>query len=234
MFTHEFNVYETLSRLDNLLEDGNEEPSPMNRSEYVILTNKLVHGAVELLSHLAMHDVLAFETATSYVVISPRRITAATTDAGGGFPDEIAAIELPAHLVPYGAILAAINTWSVGTVETVADLGVLAGLLQRFLAAASGSVEESTIYAEWTRQATRVCPQILPALQKLDAAGLLRIVDLRIPSSYIPRTVSVSSDGTALEVSIVTESPKRPSPSRRRPAKKTHPRRSHQRKTSDA
>jgi hypothetical protein len=220
VFTHQFNVYETLSRLDNLLEDGHEDPSPMDRAEYVVLTNKLVHGAVELLSHLAMHDVLAFETATSYDVISPRRINAATTDAGGGFSDEIAAIELPAHLVPYGAILEAMKTWSVGTVETVADLGVLAGLLQRFLAAASDSAEESAIHEEWTRQAKRVCPQVLPALQKLDAAGLLRIVDLRIPNKYIPRTVTVSSDGSALEVSIVTEPAKRALPSGRLPAKK--------------
>jgi hypothetical protein len=224
MFTHEFNVYETLSRLDALLEDGHEDPSPMDRAEYVILTNKLVHGAVELLNHLAMHDVLAFETATSYDVISPRRITAATTDAGGGFSDEIAAIELPAHLVPYGAILEAMKTWNVGTVETVADLGVLACLQQRLLAAVTDSVEKAAIHDEWERQAARVSVNVLPALQQLDAAGLLRISDLRNQKSHIPLMVSISSDRTALELAILTKPERNALPSAKTPAQKTGPR----------
>ncbi|MBC5798622.1 MAG: hypothetical protein GIW94_01375 [Candidatus Eremiobacteraeota bacterium] len=34
MFTHDFNVYETLNKLDSLLESGHDDPSPMDKAEY--------------------------------------------------------------------------------------------------------------------------------------------------------------------------------------------------------
>ena len=42
MFKHDFNVYETLAKLDALLETGHDDPSPMDRAEYTVLTNTLV------------------------------------------------------------------------------------------------------------------------------------------------------------------------------------------------
>jgi len=63
---HEFNVYDTLERLDALLETGHDDPSPMDVAEYKVLTNKLVRGTRELLVHLALHDVLALESADAH------------------------------------------------------------------------------------------------------------------------------------------------------------------------
>lgn len=211
MFTHDFNVYETLAKLDGLLECGHDNPSPMDRAEYKILTNSLVRGAEELLSHLAMHDVLAFETADSYEAIVSRQISTATTDNHGAFSDELVTINLPSHLVPYGAIVESMKTWNVGTIETVADLSVLAGLWARYLQAEPNSEEESAVFEEWARQAERVGKQCLPAVQQLDAAGLLRVKDLRTDNTY-PLNVA-RFNGLDIELTFTTKHeapPKRP------------------------
>jgi len=220
MFSHNFNVYETLAKLDGLLESGHDNPSPMDRAEYKILTNSLVRGAEELLGHLAMHDVLAFETADSYEAIVARQVSTATTDSDGAFSDEIVTISLPSHLVPYGAIVESMKTWNVGTIETVADLSVLARLWARYLNAESDSEEESAIFDEWAKQAERVGKQCLPAVQQLDAAGLLRVKDLRTDSTY-PLNIA-SFNGVDIELAITTKN--ETSHSTRRPkfrAKKT-------------
>ena len=200
MFTHDFNVYETLAKLDGLLESGHDDPSPMDRAEYKVLTNTLVRGAAELLSHLAMHDVLALETAESFEPIVPRQVSTAATDTDGGFSDEIVTINLPAHLVPYGAIIESMKTWNVGTIETVADLTVLAALFRRYVDAETNSDEEAAIYGEWVRHAKRVCARVLPSLQLLDAAGLLRIMDIRKEKSLMPRVVRMADNGASIEI----------------------------------
>ncbi len=225
MFRHEFNVYETLIQLDNLLENGHDDPSPMDRAEYTILTNKLVHGAVELLRHLAMHDVLTFETAESFELIKHRHISAASTHTDGGFSDELVAIQLPPHLLPYGAILEAMKTWNVGTVETTADLVVLAQLWRDYLAADVDSPEESAIYDQWAGQADRVSGTVLRALQQIHASGLLRIVDLRTENSYPPRLTRIGAHATKLEVAILTEPEEAATSAPARRKKKTQPRR---------
>jgi hypothetical protein len=203
MFTHDFNVYETLSKLDGLLESGHDDPSPMDRAEYKVLTNVLVRGAEELLGHLALHDVLAFETADSYEPIVARQVSTATTDSDGAFSDEIVTINLPSHLVPYGAIVESMKTWNVGNVEIVADLSVLARLWARYLNTESDSEEETAIFDEWAKQAERVAEQCLPAVQRLDAAGLLRITDLRTDNTYALKLARFN--GVDIEISIATK-----------------------------
>ncbi len=203
MFTHDFNVYETLTKLDGLLESGHDDPSPMDRAEYKVLTNVLVRGAEELLGHLALHDVLAFETADSYEPIVARQVSTATTDSDGAFSDEIVTINLPSHLVPYGAVVESMKTWNIGTVETVADLSVLARLWARYLSAESSSEEETKIFDEWAEQAERVAQRCLPAVQRLDAAGLLRVKDLRTDNSYAIKLTRFN--GVDIEISIATE-----------------------------
>jgi len=212
MFTHDFNVYETLAKLDGLLESGHDDPSPMDRAEYKVLTNALVRGAAELLNHLALHDVLALETADSFEPIVARQVSTAAIDTDRGFSDEIVTINLPAHLLPYGAIIESMKTWNVGTIETVADLSVLARLWARYLDAETGSDEETAIFDEWWRQAERVSPQCLPAVQQLDAAGLLRVRDLRTDVTYVPTVVRLN-DLVKNELCIATE-PVSPSPRR--------------------
>jgi hypothetical protein len=204
MFTHDFNVYETLAKLDGLLEAGHDDPSPMDRAEYTILTNSLVQGAAELLRHLAAHDVLAFETAESFEEITSRQVSTAATTSDGGFSDEIVTIALPAHLVPYGAILESMRTWNVGTIETAADLAVASLLWTRYLAAEVDTEEEQAIFDEWWQQAERLSEQCLPAVQRLDAAGLLRVQDLRTKKTY-PLQVARLSDSAGIELSITTE-----------------------------
>ncbi len=220
MYTHEFNVYETLAKLDALLETGHESPSPMDRAEYKVLTNILVRGASELIRHLALHDVLAFETAETIEPIVSRQVNTATTDSDGGFSDEIVTIDLPSHLVPYGAISEVMKTWNVGTIETVADLSVLARLWARYLAAANGSEQESTIFDEWYRQAERVTPRCLSAVQLLHAAGLLEISDLRTGQDCILEVAS--SDDVRIVLHINTRPDVRTAlPSKKSSTKKT-------------
>lgn len=201
MLSHDFNVYETLEQLDALLENGHDGPSPLDVGETSILTNKLVHGAVELLHHLAMHNVLRFETPDSYELITPSRISRASTEADTGFVEETVLIELPAHLVPYAGISDAMKTWNLGAVETVADLTILAALSRRYVNAESNSDAEAEIYEEWARQAEHVSARVLPSIQLLDAAGLLHIVNLRKNTSSVPRVVRVADDGVGIEIS---------------------------------
>jgi hypothetical protein len=224
MFVHDFNVYETLSKLDGLLESGHDDdPSPMDRAEYKVLTSTLVRGAVELLGHLALHDVLALETAEELEPVDHRQVSTKATDSDGGFTDEVVTITLPAHLVPYGAIVESMKTWNVGTIETLADLCVLARLWDRYLKSNVGSNEETAILAEWQQRAERVGQGCLPALQQLDAAGILGIKDLRTDKWYRPEVVR--HDGT-LEICIATEaelarsSAAKKTPSRKRSVQK--------------
>lgn len=224
MFTHEFNVYETLAKLDSLLESGHDDPSPMDRAEYKVLTSTLVRGASELLGHLALHDVLALETAESFEVITPRQVSTSATDVDGGFTDEIVTISLPAHLVPYGAIIESMKTWNVGCLDIVADLSVLARLWGRYLQSESESEEEAAVLAEWQRNRDRVAPTCLPAMQQLDAAGLLAVRDLRTDKWYRSRVVRYDGE---LEVCIKTSPDQAPqsaatkkTSNRKRPASK--------------
>lgn len=203
MFTHDFNVYETLAKLDGLLESGHDDPSRMDRAEYRVLTNTLVQGTAELLRHFAMHDVLALETAESLEPITLRQVSTATTDSDGGFSDEVVTINIPPHLVPYGAIVETMKTWNVGTIETLADLCVLASLWTRFLQAKSDSNTETDTYEEWVRQADRIGKQCLPAVQQLDAAGLLEVKDVRTGRTY-PVDLARIADGVQIELSITT------------------------------
>jgi hypothetical protein len=167
-----------------------------------------------------LHDVLALETAESFEPIVARQVSTTAIDSDGGFSDEIVTIALPAHLLPYGAIIESMKTWNVGTIETVADLSVLARLWARYLEAEIDSDEETAIYGEWSRQAERVSPQCLPAVQQLDAAGLLRVRDLRTDVLHIPTVVRLN-DLMKNEICITTE-PDAPIPTRRlkAPAKK--------------
>jgi hypothetical protein len=215
MTAHVFNVYDTLAKLDALLESGHDKPSPMDLAEYKVLANTLVEGAAELLGHLAQHDVLTLETAESYEPIVARQISTAASDDDGGFSDEIVTIGLPAHLVPYGAVIDAMKAWNVGTIETVADLSVLARLWSRYLEAETNSEEESAILAEWQQQAERVSRQCLPAVQQLDAAGLLRIKDLRAGKTYPPQMARLAGSSIELSISTALE------PSSRRAPKKS-------------
>ena len=214
MFTHDFNVYETLAKLDGLLESGHDNPSPMDRAEYRVLTSTLVRGAAELLGHLALHDVLTLETAETLEPITARQVSTTATDSDGGFTDEIVTINLPAHLVPYGAIVESMKTWNVGTIETLADLCVLARLWHRYLKADVDSDEETAIFAEWQQQALRVGQGCLPAVQQLDAAGILGVKDLRTDKWYRPKVVHCDD---ILEICIATEA----EPARPAAAKKT-------------
>lgn len=225
MFTHDFNVYETLNKLDSLLESGHDDPTPMDRAEYKVLSNALVQGTAELLRHLAMHDALAFKTAESLAPIITSHVSTEEIENAGGFSDEIVALSLPAHLVPYGAIIEGMKTWNVATIETVADLAVLARLWSRYLAAEIDSAEESAIFDEWARQAGRVSKGVLTALQRLDAAGLLRVVDLRTSKCYLPELAALADNERALQLSIVTEPEEAVPRTRLRSPKKTPARR---------
>ncbi len=123
---------------------------------------------------------------------------------------------MPAHLVPYGSIIESMKTWNVGTIETVADLSVLARLWMKYLRAEAGSVEEVAVFNEWARNAERVSVRCLPALQQLEAAGLLRMNDLRTGKNY-PLTV-VAVESGIIELSIETEA--EPSLVRKRSSRK--------------
>jgi hypothetical protein len=184
----------------------------MDKTEYTLLTNRLVQGTVELLKHLALHDVLVFETPDEVVPVMERHIYAVATDVDSGFSDELAAIELPAHLVPYGAIIEAMRDWNVGTVETVADLAVLSGLWNRYLAAKRDSESETATFQEWARQAERVGPAILRAMQLVDAAGMVHVHDARTGVTYAPAVTRIPDDGVSIELVVESEPPARTRP----------------------
>lgn len=205
MFNHDLNVYDILASIDSLLENGQEDSASMDRAESVLLTNKLVDGAVELLRHLAIHNVLRFETAESYELISYTDIVSASMDDDDAFAQETVVIELPPNVVPYGSVQETLKTWNLGKVETVADLTVLASLWQRYLAAESNSPEESAIYSEWVRQAFRIREAVLPAVQLLDSAGLLRVADVRTEKSYSPFLTTLGVEVPDLEISIASD-----------------------------
>jgi hypothetical protein len=223
MFTHEYNVYEIIAKLDSLLESSCDDASPMSQAELRVLTSSLVRAAIELLTHLAMHDVLALESVDSYEPIMPKHISSATVNRDGPFSDEIVSIDVPTQLVPYGAILESVKSWNVGTVETVADLSVMAQLWARYLIAAPDSNEESATFAEWSTHAQRLAKQCLPAVQRLDAAGILRVKDLRTDLTYA-LTVA-RSNGLDIELSIATD-PEAPVARRKAPTRKRSTRKS--------
>jgi hypothetical protein len=219
MSTHEFNVYETLETLDSLLESGHTEPSPMDRAEYQILTNKLVQGALELLRHLALHDVLVLESADALHPVSTRQVNSVSTDRDGAFSDEVVAIDLPSELVPYGAIIESMKTWNLGTVETVADLTTTARLYEKYLAADVDSDMESLAFQEWCCYGGRIAEKAMPAVALLEAAGLLRVVDLRTHQNY-PPLVSVSETSVGLQMTIESDPDVREQSRSRSPRKK--------------
>jgi hypothetical protein len=231
MYTHEYDVYETLGKLDALLETGqHKDPTPMDKTEYKLLTNRLVQGTVELLRHLALHDVLVFETADDIEPVSDRHISAIATDVDGGYSDELVALELPTHLVPYGAIIEAMREWNVGTVETVADLAVLAGLWNRYLMAEADTETETTTFHEWARQAERVGPAILRAIQLADAAGMLHVNDARTGTVYGPAAARIPDDGVSIELVFESEPDSPPARTRTAAIRKTTSRKKARRK----
>lgn len=208
----------TLAKLDDLLESGHNDPSPMDKAEYQVHTNKLVQGTVELLRHLAMHDVLALETAESIELIKDRQVSALAIDANGAFSDEIVGIGLPPHLVPYGAIVETLKSWNIGTIETTADLAVLARTWQEYLDA-DETLEDSVLHA-WAGRASEVARQVLPSVERIVASGLLEVKDARTGAVMHPAAATFEET----ELSIILHVRSKPVPvsrSRPRSTKKT-------------
>ena len=170
-----------------------------------MLTDTLVDAAAELLNHLAMHNVLAFETSESYERIKPRQVSTAGTNSNDDLPDRIVTIDLPPHLVPYGAILESMKAWNIGTVETVADLSVLANLWARSMN--SEGTQRANLSEEWYLRACEISPKCVASIEKLDAACLLHVTDSRTGGTYVIDRVKLNDSVFDLEITTKAELP---------------------------
>jgi hypothetical protein len=199
-----FNVYETFDRIHKLLGNSEdpEDASAMDRAEYQLQHNNLVEGLVELLQHAAKHKVLSLDIGDYDHDLEPGEIGVYRDEDDEPAANHTVAIRVPDEFVPDDdAISEAIDAFNLPTVETSADLALAAMAHMRFVSNDVGELDER-LFDAWASVADRILPRIVPSVQRLDAAGLLRVYDVRTKESYFPASVSHDEHGSTIEVAI--------------------------------
>jgi len=201
-----FNVYETFERIHQILGNSEdpEDATAMDRAEYQLQHNKLVEGLVELLQHAAKHKVLSLDIGDYDHDLEPSEIGVYRDEEDEPAANHTVAIRVPDEYVPDDdSISEAIEAFDLPTVETTADLAVAAMAHMRF---ASNDVAEldERLFEAWATIADRILPRVVPAVQRLDAAGLLRVYDVRTDESYFPASISQDDRGSTIEIAIDT------------------------------
>ncbi|MBD5656931.1 MAG: hypothetical protein IAI50_17390 [Candidatus Eremiobacteraeota bacterium] len=199
-----FNVYETFERIHQLLgsSEDPEDASAMDRAEYQLQHNKLVEGLVELLQHAAKHKVLSLDIGDYDHDLEPAEIGVYRDEDDEPAANHTVAIRVPEEFVPDDdAVSEAIEAFNLPTVETTADLALAAMAHSRFVNNDSGELDER-LFDAWASVADRLLPRVVPSVQRLDAAGLLRVYDVRTKESYFPASVSHDQHGSTVEIAI--------------------------------
>lgn len=183
---HSFNVYEDLQKLDELMGDEHKEPSSMDLSEYRILQSKIVRGTVELLQHLAQHNMLMCGSDDHLHSLDPGHIEELRHGNSEAFSEVAVKIEVPECDDLAQDILDDATTINPGAMADSADMLVAIQLhnkMKRY-----NDIEHIDIFdllfARWEEQVQKIAPQATRYLEQLDAAGLLGVYDQRTGARY--------------------------------------------------
>jgi hypothetical protein len=207
-----FNVYETFERIHQLLGSAEdpEDASAMDRAEYQLQHNKLVEGLVELLQHAAKHKVLSLDIGDYDHDLRPGDIGVYRDEEDEPAANHTVAIRVPSEFVPDDdGISEAIEAFNLPTVETTADLALAAMAHMRFVTNDVTELDER-LFEAWATIADRVLPRVVPSVQRLDAAGLLRVYDVRTKQSYFPAAVAHDEHGSTVEIAINSQERSKP------------------------
>ena len=199
-----FNVYETFDRIHQLLgaSEDPEDASAMDRAEYQLQHNKLVEGLVELLQHAAKHKVISLDIGDFDHDLEPAEIGVYRDEDDEPAANHTVAIRVPDRFVPDDdAVSEAIEAFNLPTVETSADLALAAMAHMRFVTNDVDDMDER-LFDAWASIAERLLPRVVPSVQRLDAAGLLRVYDLRTKDSYFPASVLHDEHGSTVEIAF--------------------------------
>jgi hypothetical protein len=201
------NVYETFERIHQLMgsSENPDDASAMDRAEYQIQVNKLVEGLVEILQHAATHRLISLDIGDYDHELEPEEIGVYRDDSDEPAANHTVAIRIPDEYLPEdeGAVSEAIAAFDLATVETSADLAVAAMARIRLLANDDADLRDH-LYARWAEVASELLPRVMPALRRLDSAGLLKLYDARTQRSYVP--IGVGSDERDAMVEIAFSS----------------------------
>jgi len=228
------NVYETFDRIHQLM-GSSEDPddaTAMDRAEYQIQVNKLVEGLVEILQHAATHRLISLDIGDYDHELEPEEIGVYRDDSDEPAANHTVAIRVPDEYLPEdeGAVSEAIAAFDLETVETSADLAVAAMARIRLLANDDAELKEH-FYDRWAEVATELLPRVVPALRRLDAAGLLKLYDARTQRSFAPIGVGTDDESSMVEIAFASGAPaSKTSDARKKasdkPARKATPERS--------
>jgi hypothetical protein len=213
------NVYETFDRIHHLLgnSDHPDDATAMDRAEVQIQINNLVEGLVELLQHAATHRLISLDIGDYDHELEPEEIGVYRDDSDEPAANHTVAIRVPEDYLPEdeSAISEAVAAFDLGTVETSADLAVAAIARMRLLANDDAELNDR-FYARWAEVAADLLPRVLPALRRLDAAGLLKLYDARTGTSFVPIGIGNDERDAMVEIAFTSDAP-----SARRSGRKT-------------
>jgi hypothetical protein len=202
------NVYDTFDRIHQL--SGNSEhpgdASAMDRAEYQIQVNNLVEGLVEILQHAATHRLISLDIGEFDHELEPGEIGVYRDDSDEPAANHTVAIRVPDEYLPEdeGALSEAVAAFDLPTVETSADLAVAAMARLRLLANDDRDLEAS-LYERWSEVATSLLPRVVPALRRLESAGLITVYDARTKRSYVPIGVGTDQREAIAEIAFVSQ-----------------------------
>ena len=104
------------------------------------------------------------------------------------------------------AVSTAIKSFDLGTVETTADVALAAYARAAVLSNSNPDLTERLAEA-WEQVAERLIPRVAPAVQRLEAAGLIKVYDARTKRTYDPVAVAADEANSTIELTIATEAP---------------------------
>jgi hypothetical protein len=218
------NVYDTFDRIHQLSghADHPDDASAMDRAEYQIQVNKLVEGLVEILQHAATHRLISLDIGDFDHELEPGEIGVYRDDSDEPAANHTVAIRVPDEYLPEdeGALSEAVAAFDLPTVETSADLAVATMARLRLLTNEDRELETS-LYERWSEVATSLLPRVVPALRRLESAGLITVYDARTKRSYVPIGVGTDRHEASAEIAFVSQEDRaKPSAAAKKTARK--------------
>ncbi len=210
-----FNVYDAFDRVHELVDNADMDDADggtaMDRAEYLIQINKLVEGLVEILQHAARHSLVSLDAGEYDHDLEVDEIGVYRDEDDEPAGNHHVAIRIPEYLLPDDddAISAVIKSFDLATVETTADVALAAHARSQVVA--NRNPELATRLSDaWAQVAARLLPRVAPAVQRLDAAGLITIYDAHTKTAYAPVAVTADERGSTIELTIATASASAP------------------------
>jgi len=212
-----FNVYDAFDRVHELVDsadmDDAQGGTAMDRAEYLIQINKLVEGLVEILQHAARHSLVSLDAGEYDHDLEVEEIGVYRDEEDEPAANHHVAIRIPDYLLPDDddAVSAAIKSFDLATVTTTADVALAAYARSQISANTNPELTERLAQA-WAQVAERLVPRVAPAIQRLDAAGLIRVFDARTKRTYVPAAVLMDEQNATIEFTIASDAPESPRP----------------------